>query len=69
MKMSNTIVLIVPGISALTIIPFQSAMNSAMGKHLQSLHFSALSVFIIAIIGLTLYIMIKKQTIPDRQHF
>ncbi|GCC53507.1 DMT family transporter [Chryseotalea sanaruensis] len=69
MKMNNSILLIILAISAGAMIPFQSAMNADLGKSLQSPYFSALSVFIIAAIGLTIFILITKQTLPGVQHF
>jgi bacterial/archaeal transporter family-2 protein len=67
--MNNAILFIILAISAGAMIPFQSAMNTALGKNLQSPYFSALSVFIIAAIGLALYILITKQTVPNIQQF
>ncbi len=67
--MSNSILLIILAISAGAMIPFQSAMNTALGKNLQSPYFSALSVFIIAVISLATYILITKQTVPNLQQF
>lgn len=67
--MNNTILLIIMAISAGALIPFQSAMNAALGKNLQSPYFSALSVFFIAFIGLVAYIIISKQNIPSLVQF
>ncbi len=69
MKMSNTILFIILAISAGAMIPFQSAMNTALGKNLQSPYFSALSVFVIAAIGLSVYILISRQTVPSITEF
>ena len=67
--MNNAILLVILAISAGAMIPFQSAMNTTLGKHLQSPYFSALSVFIIAAIGLTLYIVLTKQIVPAMEQF
>ncbi|KAB1157823.1 DMT family transporter [Flavobacterium luteum] len=69
MKMNNAILFIILAISAGAMIPFQSAMNTALGKNLQSPYFSALSVFLIAFLGLVIYIIITKQTIPSYIQF
>ena len=67
--MNNSLLWVLLAISAGAMIPFQTAMNSALGKNLQSPYFSALSVFIIAALGLTLYILLTKQTLPAIQQF
>lgn len=69
MKMNNAIFLVILAISAGAMIPFQSAMNTALGKQLQSPYFSALSVFIIAAVGLAIYILLTKQTVPVMEQF
>jgi bacterial/archaeal transporter family-2 protein len=50
-------------------IPFQSAMNAQLGKTLQSPYFSALTVFVVAMIGLSAYIIVFRHTIPAVQSF
>ena len=67
--MNNSILFIILAVSAGAMIPFQSAMNTTLGKNLQSPYFSALSVFIIAAIGLSIYILVPKQTVPNPQQF
>ena len=67
--MNNAILFIILAISAGAMIPFQSAMNTALGKNLQSPYFSALSVFLIAFLGLVMYIIITKQPIPTYIQF
>lgn len=69
MRMNNSILFIILAVSAGAMIPFQSAMNTTLGKNLQSPYFSALSVFIIAAIGLSIYILVTKQTVPNPQQF
>lgn len=69
MRMNNSILFIILAVSAGAMIPFQSAMNTTLGKNLQSPYFSALSVFIIAAIGLSIYILVTKQTVPSPQQF
>lgn len=69
MKMSNAIIYIILALLAGVMIPFQSAMNAALGKNLQSPYFSALSVFIIATFGLVIYIVTTKQPVPNLQQF
>ncbi len=62
--MNNSAVSIMFAIMAGAMIPFQSAMNTALGKNLQSPYFSALSVFVIAALGLWVFILFSKQSIP-----
>ena len=50
-------------------IPFQSAMNTALGKQLQSPYFSALTVFIIAALGVATYILLSRSTVPTAAQF
>jgi bacterial/archaeal transporter family-2 protein len=69
MKMNITLLLILVAIAAGAMIPFQSAMNTTLGKNLQSPYFSALSVFVIAAFGLLIYIFITKQTVPSIAQF
>lgn len=69
MKMSHSILFIILAIGAGAMIPFQSAMNAALSKSLQSPYFSALSVFITASVGLALYITITQQSMPTLTQF
>lgn len=50
-------------------IPFQSAMNSQLGRSLQSPYYSALSVFVVAAIGLVIYNLLSQQSVPTIQQF
>ena len=50
-------------------IPFQSAMNSQLGRSLQSPYYSALTVFVVATIGLTLYNLVSQQPAPTLSLF
>lgn len=50
-------------------IPFQSAINAGLGKSLQSPYFSALAVFIIAFLGISIYILASKQHVPQLSQF
>ncbi|WP_147277066.1 DMT family transporter [Runella aurantiaca] len=67
--MNNSILYIMLAITAGVLIPFQSAMNSALGKGLQNPYFSALTIFIVAVIGLSAYIILSRQTVPNMTHF
>lgn len=67
--MSNPTLFIVMAFLAGTMIPFQSAMNTALGKNLHSPYFSALAVFVIAAIGLSMYILFTKQPVPNIAQF
>ena len=55
--MSDQLSFILLALCAGMMIPFQSAMNAQLGKALQSPYYAALSVFVIAAIGLSLYIL------------
>lgn len=50
-------------------IPFQSAMNSQLGRSLQSPYYSALTVFVVAAIGLTVYNLATQQATPALSQF
>ncbi len=69
MKMSETILFISLAILAGAAIPFQSAMNASLGKSLQSPYFSALTVFLVAFIGMILYVLMARQGIPTMAQF
>lgn len=62
--MNQQFMFIILALLAGAMIPFQSAMNSTLGKHLQSPYFSALSVFIIAALGLAIYIILSWHAVP-----
>ncbi|MEO8116740.1 MAG: DMT family transporter [Bacteroidota bacterium] len=67
--MSNQILFISLSLSAGMMIPFQSAMNAQLGKALQSPYYAALTVFIVAAIGLLIYIMLMRYNIPASIQF
>jgi bacterial/archaeal transporter family-2 protein len=69
MKMNNSILYIILAISAGAMIPFQSAMNTQLGKSLQSPYFSALTVFAVALIGLAVYILLSRFSTPTAAQF
>ena len=67
--MSNQIFFIILSLCAGMMIPFQSAMNAQLGKALQSPYYSALTVFIVAAVGLLIYIVAIRYSIPSSQQF
>jgi bacterial/archaeal transporter family-2 protein len=67
--MNNSIIYIILAISAGAMIPFQSAMNTQLGRSLQSPYYSALSVFAIAFVGLCAFVLIGKHPIPGTAQF
>ncbi len=67
--MNNSILFIALALLAGMLIPFQSAMNAQLGKTLQSPYFSALTVFIVAMMGMIIYIMVFRQPLPTEQNF
>ena len=67
--MNNQLLLILLSLLAGMMIPFQSGMNAALGKSLQSPYFSALTVFVVAAAGLSLYILASRQPVPGIQQF
>jgi transporter family-2 protein len=69
MKMSQTILFVSLAILAGAAIPFQSAMNASLGKSLQSPYFSALTVFLVAFIGMILYVIMARQGLPSIAQF
>ena len=69
MKMNPTILFVVLALLAGAMIPFQSAMNTALGKQLQSPYFSALTVFIVAAVGISVYIIACGYKIPQANQF
>ena len=69
MKMSNQIIFIILALGAGMMIPFQSAMNAQLGKALQSPYYSALTVFIVAALGLLIYIAAFRYSIPSTHQF
>lgn len=50
-------------------IPFQSAMNAQLGKALQSPYYSAITVFVVAFVGLLVYILLNRMPLPHAAAF
>ncbi len=69
MRMNTSLLFILPAIAAGAMIPFQSAMNTQLGKSLQSPYFSALTVFAVAWVGLAICIMVSRLPIPGAAQF
>jgi bacterial/archaeal transporter family-2 protein len=69
MKMNSSIIFIVLALLAGIMIPFQSAMNAQLGKTLQSPYYATLTVFIIAAIGISVYILASKFALPTTIQF
>lgn len=69
MKMSNQLLFILLSLLAGAMIPFQSAMNAQLGKSLQSPYYSALTVFVVAFIGLAIYILAARYSTPSGSQF
>lgn len=69
MKMNNQLIFLSLSLLAGAMIPFQSAMNSQLGKSLQSPYYSALTVFVMAAIGLLLYNLLTQQALPHGSQF
>lgn len=69
MKMNVQILFVVLALCAGMMIPFQSAMNAHLGKSLQSPYFSTLTVFVVAMTGLLVYILLFRHSVPALQNF
>ncbi len=67
--MNSTLYFIVLALLAGMMIPFQSAMNAQLGKAIQSPYYSALTVFIVAVIGLLIYLFVIQYNIPPMQQW
>lgn len=67
--MNQSLSFIALAVLAGAMIPFQSAMNTQLGKSLQSPYFSALTVFVVAAIGLTIYNLVSRQPLPGGAQF
>lgn len=67
--MNNQLIFLLLSLLAGAMIPFQSAMNSQLGKSLQSPYYSALTVFVVAAIGLLLYNLLTQQPLPRSSQF
>jgi len=69
MKMNTQLLFISLSVLAGAMIPFQSAMNTQLGKSLQSPYYAALTVFVVAAISLTLYNLVSQQALPNSGQF
>jgi transporter family-2 protein len=69
MKMNTQLVFLLLSLLAGMMIPFQSAMNAQLGKALQSPYYSALCVFVIAALGLSLYVVAARFPVPGAAQF
>jgi bacterial/archaeal transporter family-2 protein len=69
MKMNVSVFFTALALLAGAMIPFQSAMNTQLGKALQSPYFAALTVFIVAAIGISGYIFVSKFALPTTTQF
>ncbi len=69
MKMNAQLVFVLLALLAGAMIPFQSAMNTQLGKALQSPYYSALSVFLVASCGLLLFILVSGFGMPAVTQF
>ncbi|QHV97723.1 DMT family transporter [Spirosoma endbachense] len=67
--MINSFLYLLLAVFAGVVIPFQSAINTQLGKSLQSPYYSALTVFMVAVIGLAVYTFIMRQELPTLQQF
>ena len=67
--MNQSIFFIALALLAGAMIPFQSAMNAQLGKTLQSPYYSSLTVFIVAAIGISLYILASRFALPTTTQF
>ena len=62
--MDTSILFLALSLLAGALIPFQNAMNSALGKQLQSPYFSTLIVFAVGLLGMITYIVFTRSPIP-----
>jgi bacterial/archaeal transporter family-2 protein len=69
MKMNSSILFTVLAMTAGALIPFQSVMNAQLGKSLQSPYYSSLTVFVVAAIGISFYIIASRSAIPSTTQF
>lgn len=67
--MSNQLIFIALALLAGGMIPFQSAMNAQLGKSLQSPYFSTLVIFLVALVGLGIFILLSRSQAPTADHF
>lgn len=69
MKMNHQILFLILALLAGIMIPFQSAINAQLGKALQSPYYSALTVFVVAAIGIFIYIVLSRFATPSAEQF
>lgn len=62
--MNQSILYLLLSLMAGMMIPFQTAMNAQLGKSLHSPYYSAVTVFVVAFIGLVLYILSARYSFP-----
>ncbi len=67
--MNSQLPFVILALLAGMMIPFQSTMNTQLGKALQSPYYSALIVFLVAFLGLLLYIVINRFAMPNSTAF
>lgn len=67
--MNNQLLFIVLALCAGAIIPFQSAMNTQLGRALNSPYYSALTVFLVAAVGILSYILASRYAVPSLAQF
>lgn len=67
--MNPSIILVILALLAGVMIPFQSAMNAQLGKALQSPYYSSLVVFIVAALGISIYILASRFVLPTTTQF
>ena len=67
--MNQSIIFIVLALLAGAMIPFQSAMNSTLGKNLQSPYYSSLIVFVVAAVAISIYILTSRFALPTATQF
>ncbi len=67
--MNQSILYLLLSLMAGMMIPFQTAMNAQLGKSLHSPYYSAVTVFVVAFIGLVLYILSARYSFPGIQAY
>lgn len=69
MKMNNALLFTILALSAGMMIPFQSAMNAQLGKALLNPYYAALTVFLVAAAGISIYIAAAGYPLPSSTQF
>ena len=69
MKMNASLLFLALSLFAGALIPFQNAMNSTLGRQLQSPYFSTFVVFAVGLIGMAIYILITRSPVPTIAQF